>query len=211
VVASAPLTGAAILIGRGADCSVVLPSTAVSRKHASVRRQPDGRALIKDEGSANGVKVNGTYIDGPTLIDERSRIEISEFTLQLEAAQAAIEERAALAEVVEVVGSEGRFVLDSRTSERSLFCHVARARGLHCLERDFFLDDPPVPAALTSAWDRALAAARRRGWAVVIGHPYASTVEALRYVLGRREVQVVRLSRLLNRPAAHLTGQDAGI
>ena len=91
------------------------------------------------------------------------------------------------------------FVLDSRTTEHSVFCQAARAQGLTCLSRDVFLDDPPARPALTSAWERALAAARQRGWAIAVAHPYDSTVEVLRDLLRQRQIRVVRLSRLVGR------------
>jgi ABC transport system ATP-binding/permease protein len=92
VIASVPLGQRPLSIGRGPECGIVLPSTAVSRRHASVQLQRDGRVLLKDEGSANGVKLDGQFISGPTLVGEGSRIEISDFLLQLESADAAVEE-----------------------------------------------------------------------------------------------------------------------
>ena len=68
VIASVPLGQRPLSIGRGGECSLVLPSTAVSRRHATVQLQRDGRVLLKDEGSANGVKLDGQYISGPTLV-----------------------------------------------------------------------------------------------------------------------------------------------
>jgi pSer/pThr/pTyr-binding forkhead associated (FHA) protein/tetratricopeptide (TPR) repeat protein len=79
-----PVTEREVTIGRGTDCVVVLPSVAVSRKHASIQQGRDGRTVINDEGSANGVKVDGQLISGPTLVDESNRIQISEFALSLE-------------------------------------------------------------------------------------------------------------------------------
>jgi uncharacterized protein len=112
---------------------------------------------------------------------------------------AVTQDPAAMAEVVAALGSR-QLLLDSRTSERSVFCQVAREHGLPCLERDVFLDDPPAPAALTSAWVRALVVARQRGWAVVVAHPFGTTIEALGELLRRRAIRVVRLSRLVARP-----------
>jgi pSer/pThr/pTyr-binding forkhead associated (FHA) protein/tetratricopeptide (TPR) repeat protein len=95
VVASVPIGREPATIGRGNDCTVVLPSTAVSRKHASVYTRDDGQLVIQDEGSANGVKVDGAFIKRPTLVSERNQIEISEFTIRFEPVSATDQVRSA--------------------------------------------------------------------------------------------------------------------
>jgi polysaccharide deacetylase 2 family uncharacterized protein YibQ len=87
--------------------------------------------------------------------------------------------------------------LDSRTASRSLFCRRARRIGLPCIERDVFLDDPPVPSAVRSRLVATMDLARRRGWAVAIGHPLRSTVDALQKLRVGSRVRVVRLSAVL--------------
>ena len=89
VIAAIPVTRRPLTVGRATDCALVLPSTAVSRIHASVYMQPDGAVVIKDEKSANGVQVDGRYISGPTLVTEANQIAISEFQLYLETASQA--------------------------------------------------------------------------------------------------------------------------
>jgi pSer/pThr/pTyr-binding forkhead associated (FHA) protein/tetratricopeptide (TPR) repeat protein len=84
VVGAVTVTRRPVTIGRAPECTVVLNSSAVSRKHASVYMQEDGSIVINDEGSANGVKVDGTYITGPTLVSEANRIAISDFALTIE-------------------------------------------------------------------------------------------------------------------------------
>jgi len=70
------------LIGRSSSCALVLPGDGVSRTHASVYMR-DGRVVINDEGSANGVQVNDSVISGPALVDQDSTIRISKYTLRL--------------------------------------------------------------------------------------------------------------------------------
>jgi ABC-type multidrug transport system ATPase subunit/pSer/pThr/pTyr-binding forkhead associated (FHA) protein len=51
------------VIGRDASCEVHLDHASVSRRHAEIRRQPDGSYVIRDLGSANG-----TFVDGQRVV-----------------------------------------------------------------------------------------------------------------------------------------------
>lgn len=56
------LDAATVVIGRGAQAHVRIDRTTVSRCHAELRRQPDGRWLAVDLESANGIAVNGRRV-----------------------------------------------------------------------------------------------------------------------------------------------------
>ncbi len=74
------LAAGELTIGRDTDRQLILPSASVSRKHARVvinGPQP----MIADEGSSNGVVVDGVRIGGPTAIGPMSRIDVAEFRL----------------------------------------------------------------------------------------------------------------------------------
>ncbi len=51
------------VIGRDPACEVHLDHPSVSRRHAEIRRQPDGSFVIRDLGSANG-----TFVDGQRIV-----------------------------------------------------------------------------------------------------------------------------------------------
>lgn len=53
-----PLTGDALVIGRGADCDLLLHDQEASRRHAELRRVAEGWQLI-DLGSTNGTLAGG--------------------------------------------------------------------------------------------------------------------------------------------------------
>jgi hypothetical protein len=59
-----PLRGPShiMALGRSAQCDVVIPDESVSRTHAFVKRNDDGRWLIVDAGSSNGTQVNGKSV-----------------------------------------------------------------------------------------------------------------------------------------------------
>jgi hypothetical protein len=50
-----------VVIGRMPDCAIQLQDPKLSRRHAEVRREPDG-FRVHDLGSTNGTSVNGTLI-----------------------------------------------------------------------------------------------------------------------------------------------------
>lgn len=54
-------------IGSVAGSSVVLADPAVSKKHAGIRKLPDGGYELADFGSTNGVYVNGHKVPKKTL------------------------------------------------------------------------------------------------------------------------------------------------
>lgn len=72
-------------IGRDADRGLVLQSASVSRRHCRIRVDHNGAAII-DEGSANGVLVNGVRIPAnmPTPIGPGVNVEIAEFRITVE-------------------------------------------------------------------------------------------------------------------------------
>lgn len=65
-----------VLIGRGADCNIVLQERAVSRVHARIERRNQGYLLI-DMGSKNGTFVNGQQITQPHLLQDGDAIQIA--------------------------------------------------------------------------------------------------------------------------------------
>ncbi len=75
-------------LGREVGNSLVLNSSSVSRRHARII--PQGAAfVIEDLGSANGVRVNGLSISGPTLLKNGDHIDLGEVGLLFESPEAA--------------------------------------------------------------------------------------------------------------------------
>ncbi|MDQ6635409.1 MAG: FHA domain-containing protein [Gemmatimonadota bacterium] len=82
-----PTTG--VVIGRDPECGIIIKSSAVSRRHASIAPGLLGY-MITDE-STNGVFVNGARIEGATLLRQGDRIRIGTTELRFEADQAVYE------------------------------------------------------------------------------------------------------------------------
>ncbi|MBI4864828.1 MAG: sigma 54-interacting transcriptional regulator [Candidatus Riflebacteria bacterium] len=77
-----PLDRSAIVFGRGGDSDVVLDHPSVSRTHARIF-DVDGRWHVIDEGSTNGIKVNGRVIIKASL-NHGDQIEVGVFTVHFQ-------------------------------------------------------------------------------------------------------------------------------
>ena len=80
---SADLAGGVIMIGRGADCQLILDDDYVSTRHARVVGSPSG-IYVEDLGSTNGTYVNGQRITAPTTITLADTVRIGKTMLRLE-------------------------------------------------------------------------------------------------------------------------------
>ncbi|GAC1639628.1 MAG: hypothetical protein NVS4B12_00190 [Ktedonobacteraceae bacterium] len=70
-------------IGRSRESDIFLEDLAVSRLHASVVNQGNGQYALKDEGSANGTKVNGQQVNKFQIfpLQEGDRIQLGQTVL----------------------------------------------------------------------------------------------------------------------------------
>jgi pSer/pThr/pTyr-binding forkhead associated (FHA) protein len=80
---TAELAPGLVMIGRGADCQLVLDDDYVSTRHARVVAGESG-LYIEDLGSTNGTYVNGTRITAPTAISLSDTLRIGKTILKLE-------------------------------------------------------------------------------------------------------------------------------
>jgi class 3 adenylate cyclase len=102
------LTGDRVLhIGRAADREISIPSDYVSRRHAMIS-PTDGRFVIKDDGSTNGLLINGRLVREPHPLASGDRVQVGDVVLIYEEesaddpfATAIYEQSPAIAEVRE--------------------------------------------------------------------------------------------------------------
>jgi len=71
------------IIGRDAECDIVLNEPTVSRKHARIQFI-DNKLTIVDVGSRSGTRVNGKVIDKPTPLKDGDKIQVGEVTLEVD-------------------------------------------------------------------------------------------------------------------------------
>ncbi|MEM6958223.1 MAG: FHA domain-containing protein, partial [Myxococcota bacterium] len=70
------LRGPEVLIGRSPDCHITIEDPLVSRRHARIRIEDGAPPELRDLGSRNGVRLNGTKIDGPKSLSNGDRLRI---------------------------------------------------------------------------------------------------------------------------------------
>lgn len=77
----------------------------------------------------------------------------------------------------------GLFFVDSRTTQQSVAEQLAHEYQIPALRRDVFLDHEANEDFIRSQFQRLIDLAKRRGYAVAIGHPYPETILVLRELL----------------------------
>jgi pilus assembly protein CpaF len=74
-------TGEAV-VGKHADCQVVLPDPKVSRRHAKLSER-DGKVFVQDLGSTNGTHLGGRAVERETAIEVGQVLEIGPYELKV--------------------------------------------------------------------------------------------------------------------------------
>jgi hypothetical protein len=69
------LTQPTTVLGRGADCDIVISDRQASRRHVEVCREAQGFTL-RDRGSTNGTWLNGARLNAPALLQDGDAIRI---------------------------------------------------------------------------------------------------------------------------------------
>jgi len=115
----------------------------------------------------------------------------------------------AMDDVMQVIGEQGLFFVDSRTSGKSVAADAARRAGLAWASRKIFLDHQLDKAYMLKAWQQAENCLAKGLACVVIGHPHPETVAFLEQHLGgQQRLQLKPLRQLLHVARADLAKQS---
>ena len=112
----------------------------------------------------------------------------------------ATEERDLMLQVAHFLRGRGMYFLDSRTSDKTVALEMMRRAGVPATERHVFLDNEEDETYIRRQLDLAVAKARKKGFAVAIGHFRPHTLRVLAKSLPSvREsgVKLVYLSELV--------------
>lgn len=101
----------------------------------------------------------------------------------------------AMSWVMEVLAEHNLYFVDSLTSPLSVAGENASKTGIPTLSRDVFLDNERTEESLKQQFNRAISVAKRRGHAVLIGHPYPETLTYLEQRLPTLEAEGIELQR----------------
>lgn len=85
----------------------------------------------------------------------------------------------AMKRLIKVMHGFGLNFVDSRTTAATKAKEVSRALHLKLISRDIFLDNTTNPQDIISQLKKAVEIAKKRGYAVAIGHPHKNTLKVL--------------------------------
>ena len=103
------------------------------------------------------------------------------------------------------------YFIDSKTTDNSAAMQAADEQQIPYLVRDIFLDHDRDPAAIDRAYRKALALAIRSGSAVLIAHPYPSTLDYLETALPKLRqagIVLVNASQAIAQKNRHQVNSD---
>ncbi len=103
--------------------------------------------------------------------------------------------------MMRVLDENALFFLDSKTAPGDTAKRAAKNHSVAYLSRDIFLDNDKDEALIQKQLFKAVRLARKRGWAIAIGHPYPTTYAVLAKnlpELSKQQVVVTKLSDLMN-------------
>lgn len=96
-------------------------------------------------------------------------------------------------EVMSVLAARHLYFIDSVTTNHSVALSVARHFGVSSFYRSVFLDDLRTVSYTLGQFRTLCRVVERKGSAVAIGHPYPTTIKALRQFLPELEHQGIQL------------------
>ncbi|MCA9652061.1 MAG: response regulator [Myxococcales bacterium] len=114
-----------VMLGRGKDCNAVISDAGISRRHALVSRDSQGRYVVEDLGSRNGTRVNGERIEGSRVLEFGDEISLGERTVLALARRERFEDHLLVAQKMQALGQlAGGVAHDFNNILGALFANV---------------------------------------------------------------------------------------
>lgn len=113
------------------------------------------------------------------------------------------QDKAAMDRIMHTLAEKNLFFVDSKTIQSSVAAQEAAASHVSYAERDVFLDHVETPAFVNKALAEAESLAKKRGYAIAIGHPKDVTMKALKAwipTLQAKGIELVSVKSLLVKP-----------
>lgn len=95
--------------------------------------------------------------------------------------------------VLEVLKERGLFFVDSLTTTNSAACSAGSDVGMIVVKRNVFLDNKRDVEEIKKSIRLLINTAKKRGYAVAIGHPYDVTYQAIREMIPQMEREGIRV------------------
>ncbi len=111
--------------------------------------------------------------------------------------------------VMQKLKREGLYFLDSRTTPYTVAHQTAMTWSVPTVARDVFLDHIANLELIDQQFARALKIARRKGHAVLIGHPHRSSLDFLQRRLQHLppDIRLAHVSELVSQPVGQTVSQ----
>jgi len=121
--------------------------------------------------------------------DDLAQVPLAQGVNNHEGSKASADPRV-MRDVMQVLAQHGNlFFIDSRTNAASVGEQAARAAGIPTASRDVFLDNKEDVAYTEDQLREAARIAQRTGSAIAIGHPRATTLQAVREMIPQLQAQ----------------------
>jgi pilus assembly protein CpaF len=140
-----------VVLGKHAECDIVLSNPKVSRRHAKVVTR-NGGLYVEDLGSTNGTFLNGSRIDGEKRLAAGDVVEVGPFKVRIEegAAKATEATPAGESTAVTKTGAKAKPVAAAPEEDEDVPEEVQKARMFWASMESFFqpiwpyIEDPAV-------------------------------------------------------------------
>jgi polysaccharide deacetylase 2 family uncharacterized protein YibQ len=113
------------------------------------------------------------------------------------------QDEAKMDRLMDILAEKELFFVDSKTAGGSVAAREAAENGVRYAERDVFLDHIDSAEFVHGALSKVESTARRKGYAIAIGHPKAHTIAGLRAwlpTLEQKGLELVPVRALLSEP-----------